>query len=1594
MITNPISPHCFCCPVVVREGEQSRDDVGSEDEVDPKHALMDEPIIGMENVTWEDGKGSGAIPAKPLPSPKTMTEAQRRIHDITHLPYDPGCPICVSCRRPNDHHRRVKDSERTIPLIVADYGFPKNSEDDEALTLLIMRVYPYKICMCTWVPSKGRDPRVIARIVRFIKENGLTHFAYRSDREPAITAMIEEACAMSGRKGVKVTSEEAPGDDGVNLDDLAKDGILTDEDLTISDVPKPSSNLTVDSTHVGAPEVSHPGESQSNGLAERSVGEFVDQLRTLKTALESRLKARLSSSHPVTHWLVEHTAYVLNKFSLGPDGRTAYGRLHGREGRERMCEFGERIMWFVPKKVRAKLDQRWRYGIFLGRSMSSDQNFVGLANGDVVCARAIVRLVPGLRWDVDKIDSIRITPFDFKTRNQDTIEEDPDPHNHPEPKPSDAEPAVSRRLKIFDSDIKRFGYTDGCPRCDCARKGQLLRAKSVRHNEECRNRLYDAMREAGVEKMKRADDEDPGRTKAQPKTPAKKSEDSPGNEPKLVDAPMEPIDDTPDQVAEDVELTGADDDMFDTTDFHNVVNGDVDHGLEVEHDGDDIMEPAEDHIMSQMMDVLQTIGVSATDAANHCAHIMRETPKRPTQFGEPYNPTLFEVYGQGNIVEASRGCRRNLNIDGLMAFDLRTCKPSGEAWDFCKASDRRMARQYVEEMKPTWVIGCPPCTFFSKWNQGMNHRKMNPDLVEELRREAVKHLRFVIGLYKIQLDGGRHFLHEHPETATSWMDPSMIKLLNEKRVGTTVSDQCEYGLLTPGPNGKPMAAKKPTKWMSSSPHMLKRLSKRCSKNHAHQQLVGGRAKAAENYPLELITQILRGMRDTADFEEEWGDAMEVDLDNAVMTAGLLHDVQFSSIVAAYRAEDLKSDTEKLHVKFKHLKGPVETVQLVFKDSYKDEYTCEELPMGHVRLAMQEELEYFCDKVWVGVPISEAMADKDGKIIGSRWVNCNKNDINDPDVRCRLVAQEVNLHADDSFYAATTPLEAKRLLFSEWASRQDVYMQLSFVDVKKAYLYRIPEQRLYVRFPPELGMPKNMVGKLVRCMYGTRDAGAIWENCYTKCLLDLGFEQGVASPCSFTHAEWGVSVVVHGDDFTALGTPDGLDKYEKGMTQTFECKMKGRLGTKASDLKEMRVLNRIVRITDTGLRYEADPRHVELLAKSLNMENCRPVVTPGVKVPFDDDAQPSDDPMDDVILEQMVSKVTHISKVKFDLNPGVYEVPTQVDNYGMHPRDFDFDYRGRMRRRRPQFKEEILNDHVTNASPNARRLILQRTLRDGAAWEEQTTEIIAKITKSSKKKFLKARLGTKAAKQHERLENVADELEGEAATMFRALSARVLYLSMDRPECAFAAKELCRQFANPTKKGVEALKRAARFLVGMPRLVYDFQFQKFTNSLQVFVDTDFGGCHATRRSTSGGVAMRGGHCIKHWSTTQTTVALSSGEAELGGICRGSSVGLGLQSLARDLSIDFELEVLTDATAAIGICRRRGLGKIRHLHTADLWIQDRLRKGDFKLTKVLGVDNPADMLTKHILRDTMLKHMSRMGLRSEEGRAQSAPTIQHK
>ena len=147
-----------------------------------------------------------------------------------------------------------------------------------------------------------------------------------------------------------------------------------------------------------------------------------------------------------------------------------------------------------------------------------------------------------------------------------------------------------------------------------------------------------------------------------------------------------------------------------------------------------------------------------------------------------------------------------------------------------------------------------------------------------------------------------------------------------------------------------------------------------------------------------------------------------------------------------------------------------------------------------------------------------------------------------------------------------------------------------------------------------------------------------------------------------------------------------------------------------------------------------------------------------------------------------------------------------------------------------------------------------------------------------------------------------------------------------------------------------LRKLGRYVLLHPRLVYKFNFQGRPDDMRIMVDTDFAGCRVTRRSTSGGVALYGAHCVRHWSSTQTTIALSSSEAELGGLCKGASHGLGLRAICTDLGMDRGIHVMADATAAIWMYRRLGIGRIRHLDTSLLWLQPKVRSGDLPLREI--------------------------------------------
>ncbi len=139
-------------------------------------------------------------------------------------------------------------------------------------------------------------------------------------------------------------------------------------------------------------------------------------------------------------------------------------------------------------------------------------------------------------------------------------------------------------------------------------------------------------------------------------------------------------------------------------------------------------------------------------------------------------------------------------------------------------------------------------------------------------------------------------------------------------------------------------------------------------------------------------------------------------------------------------------------------------------------------------------------------------------------------------------------------------------------------------------------------------------------------------------------------------------------------------------------------------------------------------------------------------------------------------------------------------------------------------------------------------------------------------------------------------------------------------------------------------------------------------------------------------MLGKHCMKHWSSTQTSISLSSGEAEFAGVIRGAGHGLGHQALLKDVGVELPLRVWTDSSAAIGICSRQGLGKLRHLDTHTPWIQQAVRTKRVDLRKVDGECNPADIFTKHsISRQRLESVMTLYGCRYLDGRAELAPRV---
>ena len=206
----------------------------------------------------------------------------------------------------------------------------------------------------------------------------------------------------------------------------------------------------------------------------------------------------------------------------------------------------------------------------------------------------------------------------------------------------------------------------------------------------------------------------------------------------------------------------------------------------------------------------------------------------------PQHVDFAELFSPPRIAPVAQ--KLGLKIDPDNVFDLTA------GWDVKKKQARQKFRKFQTKRRPKMLMCSPICKPFSAWRH-INHPKMDP---RKLRLDLEEgHLMWNFSLEAIdgQLQHEDYFGLEHPGLASSWSLPATQKLLKRADVALITFDMCHFGLTV---NGLGDLSQKTTKIATNNPWLGFALSMaQCTKDHFHQQLVGGLASKAQEYPPAL-----------------------------------------------------------------------------------------------------------------------------------------------------------------------------------------------------------------------------------------------------------------------------------------------------------------------------------------------------------------------------------------------------------------------------------------------------------------------------------------------------------------------------------------------------------------------------------------------------------------------------------------------------------------------------------------------------------------------------------------------------------------------
>ena len=462
------------------EDQGDHGELGGQEERDAQ-AAQD----GDDQDVDEEG-GAEAQQPRAAPDPGQPSAAMIAEHNLTHIPYRSWCECCVrgkDKRRPsrklcgaysNSDNARVRmdyaylteNVEGTDEEEIGDKG----SSMQRAETSLTMLVMQESQCRSVWayaVEHKGsREDWIAHQVVEDLETVGLRNdrVVLKSDQEPAVTDLLKD---IARRR---------------------------------------------ESEYGTALEQSKVGESNSNSSVERAIQDVEGQARTLRAALEMRIRRKVKLKDTVVPWLVRHAACLITRCRMRENGKTAMTMMKGRQSHATIAEFGEHVLFKIPKTklTPGKFEDQWDSGMYIGFDMRSTESLIATPVG-VFRVTDIVRKPDDERWSADLVFNMsgspkqpvpgqlyRRTPAFARKFGSDEPGAEPE-FAAPIPMPQ----ADIRNWRITKRDIDEYGPSPGYPGCNAVVRGLATRAA---HTPACRLRFQELIldSEEGQARVERA----------------------------------------------------------------------------------------------------------------------------------------------------------------------------------------------------------------------------------------------------------------------------------------------------------------------------------------------------------------------------------------------------------------------------------------------------------------------------------------------------------------------------------------------------------------------------------------------------------------------------------------------------------------------------------------------------------------------------------------------------------------------------------------------------------------------------------------------------------------------------------------------------------------------------------------------------------------------------------------------------------------------------------------------------------------------------------------------------------------------------------